>query len=340
MTAAASTKSRKVDAPFPRLTHSLPRPYTMLLFGCWLSDQRRKCQLSTEEFAARCDRTPEWVASIEAGVCLPSPAGFAMLQSALVTFDPAYGKKKDPIRIAQQLELDPWGKLARKLRQRHQLSPDIRGGATVDQGGILPLVADIRYRDQLLTITPMLGLALIIGLVLLIRPWGALTRPEVPNIDAVVFFGFVGIVAAAVEIQFFSRLVDRVVSAARLPQMRDVFANIAALRSMEEVPLVGLSGWYQPGERPYLIPTYLDLVEERTKRVDITERSLLLLAVTSSLVVLTASIALIRQPTSTEHWILIAGAILLAILAARLSRQLIRRAHLAVGALLDAYGAP
>ncbi len=296
--------------PFPRLTNGIPRPETVVLFGCWLAETRIAAELTTDEFAARAHRSNEWVASVEAGQCIPSPTGMEDLRLAMRgrEFDaarlPAGKAELNPLEFARRLELDPHGGEARRLRKEFDIRSSDRPESLIlnDGGSILGIIDQLQHRDRLMALTPILGIALIAGVLLAGKPWANGAEFQWPDFDGVAFVGLAAVALASIFLASIGAWIDIALSACRRGTARKMMQNAKEIREDEQTQVEPQRGWYWPGEDPFLVPSRRDRVRSLTIETDLAERLQALLFLFSLAALLPSLIAIRGDATLSSHW--------------------------------------
>lgn len=344
MTSPSAPSSPWETPTYPRVCAGVPRPETLTLFGCWLADVRMSAELETPDMARLAGRSSEWIASIEAGRCIPTPAGFQDLREALKSpkFATSPQTERDPARVAQALELDPWGDQASRLRAKFGLQP--RNSTALDNqpddGTLLPLLQEVQHRDRLLALTPLLGLAAIVGLFWAGTPWRAEPEFRWPDFDAIAFLGLLALTALSILLPSVGRAMDIAIRPLRTGRVRKYYRAAHGIRVDEQVPLPLNGGWWQPGEQSYLLPSLSDRCRSLAVEADVTER-LLLVALTASAAIAYATRAAIKDGGSlSDHWVWVATGAATLLLSIRSWWRLRTLAKAAADCLNDAYGEP
>lgn len=331
---------------YPKVSDGLPRPSTVVLFGCWIADCRIDAGMTTLDMADLAHRSEDWLASVEAGQCVPTPSGYNDLTEAFESprFDKLRGAvgRIDAADIARELELDPWGKTATQLRKTFGISV---GEPTFDQprnedSSLLGHLSEIRHRDRLLSLTPVLGLAVVSGFLMAGKPWEAEPTFQWPNFDAVTFVGFSIFTALSLQLRVAGQILDVLAASMRWGKRRKYYKQAKSLRRDENSPAPSQRGWYWPGEDPYIVTTYRDRARSLTIEADLTERAVIVWSFALVGIGAAAGEGMVKAGSASAHksWIAAWLAIFGLTLVTRIRNKIVCDA--AREALLFGYGAP
>jgi hypothetical protein len=168
---AARTLPPPIFAALYRYPRRIYRPETLLTFGAYIFDRRRRANMSADVFARETMRSQEWVESVERGDCCPTPLGLEALEIGFDSAESRINRAKLSEKL-NQFDTEPWNHDAQLLRRKYDLGPlSSPSPASGDTDGLIPLLHEIAYQDRLLTLTPLVLFLGLVGLLGAGQPW-------------------------------------------------------------------------------------------------------------------------------------------------------------------------
>jgi hypothetical protein len=270
----------------PRVPH-LPRPDAMQLFGCALFEARTARNLSIEVVAKGGGCTETWLKSVELGTCCPTGAGFERLALGLKSDE---HPDIDPHRLFVNFEGEPFCKEALRLRAKFGLeSPSLVNVVEPETSGLVPLLESMRYRDRLLTLSPLTLLLILVVLVLAGNPTAGNGYHLKVDTGILALGGVCAALFVSLVIPALSNVFERLAARTRVGFSATAYAGVEKLRkSYGAVGDVAL-GWYRPDEAVFVDEVHRDDLRQVCIDADLAERMVLVFGA-SSLLALTMTI--------------------------------------------------
>lgn len=267
------TKRQPIDLSASQAWPVASRPalsvMTPVLFGRYVAGRRGIREV--DQVTAHVGVASSWWMALERGEFVPTHKQLVTIERALRACDAAEDRVPE---VFAELDSTPWSALARELRLQSGLpAPGPVVNVETESANLIPVVAEISYRNRQLVATP-LALAVAGGYLIWCLQRGAKTSPslELPPSDLVAFVASV----IAIFVVAFGAAVDRTL-ALMAQKLRGDAAAVCHAELLESRRKNGLdgddrAGWCMPSALAHLTVETRSLAAELGVSLDRTER--------------------------------------------------------------------
>jgi hypothetical protein len=202
--------------------------------------------------------------------------------------------------VYRELDEEPMGEEARRLRTRHDIGVPLSERLGQDPEGLVPLLHDIGYRDRLLTVTPLIILAILATVIFGPRPWrGAGLDFMKFDFGAVTFLGLLAVGCLALIMPAASGIAAWLAHATRFGKVAGYYADVVGIRTKEDAVSVKSGNWHVPEEVLFSAPRYWGDLRATSLQTDFYER----LIVVSILGIFGSAIAVALAMSSSDSFV-------------------------------------